>query len=95
MEAAEEKHEIAKNKIKRELTKLWTGELAAVISFWVCFFYFKRAAVKYKDVDFYFISLNCIEFDSYSRFNILVDFVKEVICAAICQNKYKKDIWYT
>jgi len=35
VEAAEEKHEIAKNKIKRELTKLWTGELAAVISFWI------------------------------------------------------------
>ena len=33
MEAAEEKHEIAKNKIKRELTKLWTGELALLYHF--------------------------------------------------------------
>ena len=31
-----------KSKIKQELTKLWTGELAAVISFWICFFIFKK-----------------------------------------------------
>ena len=48
MEAAEEKHEIAKNKIKRELTKLWTGELAAVISFWVCFFTLKERLLNTK-----------------------------------------------
>ena len=29
------------NKIKQELTKLWTGELVAVISFWICFYIFK------------------------------------------------------
>lgn len=28
---------LLKNRIKNELTKLWTGELVAVISFWVCF----------------------------------------------------------
>jgi len=56
------------------------------------FFCFKRLALKYNDVDFYFISTNCIEFNSYSGFLILADFVKEIIQAAICQNKYKKDI---
>ena len=30
------------SKIKQELTKLWTGELVAVISFWICFFIFKK-----------------------------------------------------
>ena len=32
---------LLKNRIKNELTKLWTGELVAVISFWVCFFIIK------------------------------------------------------
>ncbi len=32
----------SKEKLRRELTKLWTGELAAVISFWVCFFVIKK-----------------------------------------------------
>lgn len=32
---------LLKNRIKNELTKLWTGELVAVISFWVCFFVIK------------------------------------------------------
>ncbi len=33
----------SKEKLRRELTKLWTGELAAVISFWVCFFVIKKS----------------------------------------------------
>ena len=28
-------------KVKKELTNLWTGELAAVVSFWGCFFVMK------------------------------------------------------
>lgn len=32
----------SKEKLRRELTKLWTGELAAVISFWACFFVIKQ-----------------------------------------------------
>ena len=37
------------SKIKQELTKLWTGELFAVISFWICFFIFKKWLInKYK-----------------------------------------------
>jgi len=27
--------------VKKELTKLWTGELASVVSFWMCFFVIK------------------------------------------------------
>ena len=37
-----------KNKIKHELTKLWTGELVAVISFWICFFIFKKWLINTK-----------------------------------------------
>ena len=37
-----------KSKIKQELTKLWTGELAAVISFWICFFIFKKWLINTK-----------------------------------------------
>ena len=29
------------DKLKKEFTRLWTGELAAVVSFWFCFFCFK------------------------------------------------------
>lgn len=29
------------DKVKQELTRLWTGELAAVVSFWICFFTIK------------------------------------------------------
>ena len=36
------------NKIKHELTKLWTGELVAVISFWICFFIFKKWLINTK-----------------------------------------------
>lgn len=28
--------------LKKELTKLWTGELASIISFWLCFFVIKE-----------------------------------------------------
>ena len=31
-----------REKIKKELISLCTGELAAVISFWFCFFMFKK-----------------------------------------------------
>ncbi|ERJ80152.1 hypothetical protein HMPREF1987_02010 [Peptostreptococcaceae bacterium oral taxon 113 str. W5053] len=37
-----------KNKIKHELTKLWTGELVAVISFWICLFIFKKWLISTK-----------------------------------------------
>ena len=37
-----------KSKIKHELTKLWTGELVAVISFWICFFIFKKWLINTK-----------------------------------------------
>ena len=37
-----------KNKIKQELTKLWTGELVAVISFWICFYIFKKWLINTK-----------------------------------------------
>ena len=37
-----------KSKIKQELTKLWTGELVAVISFWICFFIFKKWLINTK-----------------------------------------------
>ena len=84
-----------KSKIKQELIRLWTGELVAVISFWICFFYFQKVAYKYKNVNFCHISVGCIEFYPYSRLNILVNFVKEAIHAAICHNKYKKDIQHT
>lgn len=33
---------LLQEKLKRELKKLWTGELAAVISFWLCFFVIKK-----------------------------------------------------
>lgn len=36
------------SKIKQELTKLWTGELVAVISFWICFFIFKKWLINTK-----------------------------------------------
>ena len=36
------------NKIKQELTKLWTGELVAVISFWICFYIFKKWLINTK-----------------------------------------------
>ena len=36
------------SKIKHELTKLWTGELVAVISFWICFFIFKKWLINTK-----------------------------------------------
>ena len=36
------------SKIKQELTKLWTGELFAVISFWICFFIFKKWLINTK-----------------------------------------------
>lgn len=32
---------LPQNKTKHELTKLWTGELMAVVSFWLCFFALK------------------------------------------------------
>ena len=75
-----------KSKIKLELTKLWTGDM---------FLYFQKVAYKYKNVNFCYISVDCIEFDPYSRLNILVNSVKEVIHTAICHNKYKKDIQHT
>ena len=37
-----------KSKIKHELTKLWTGELVAVISFWICFYIFKKWLINTK-----------------------------------------------
>ena len=37
-----------KSKIKQELTKLWIGELVAVISFWICFFIFKKWLINTK-----------------------------------------------
>ena len=37
-----------KSKIKQELTKLWTGELVAVISFWICFYIFKKWLINTK-----------------------------------------------
>ena len=37
-----------KSKIKHELTKLWTGELVAVISFWICLFIFKKWLISTK-----------------------------------------------
>lgn len=36
------------SKIKQELTKLWTGELVAVISFWICFYIFKKWLINTK-----------------------------------------------
>ncbi len=30
-----------KENVKQELTKLWTGELASVVTFWMCFFVIK------------------------------------------------------
>ena len=36
------------SKIKQELTKLWIGELVAVISFWICFFIFKKWLINTK-----------------------------------------------
>ena len=36
------------SKIKQELTKLWTGELVAVISFWMCFYIFKKWLINTK-----------------------------------------------
>ena len=84
-----------KSKIKQELTKLWTGELVAVLSFWICFFYFQKVDFKYKNVNFSHISVDCIEFYPYSRLNILVNSVKETIHTAICYNKYKKNIQHT
>ena len=36
------------SKIKQELTKLWTGEFVAVISFWICFFIFKKWLINTK-----------------------------------------------
>lgn len=32
---------VMKERLKSELTRLWTGELAAVVMFWVCFFTFR------------------------------------------------------
>ena len=37
-----------KSKIKQELIRLWTGELVAVISFWICFFIFKKWLINTK-----------------------------------------------
>ena len=37
-----------KSKIKQELTKLWTGELVAVIAFWICFYIFKKWLINTK-----------------------------------------------
>ena len=54
------------------------------------FFYFQKVAYKYKNVNFCHISVGCIEFNPYSRLNILVNFVKKTIYTAICYNKYKK-----
>ena len=56
------------------------------------FFYFQKVAYKYKNVNFSHISVDCIEFDSYSRLNILVNFVKEAIHATVCYKKYREDI---
>ena len=36
------------SKIKQELTKLWTGEFVAVISFWICFYIFKKWLINTK-----------------------------------------------
>ena len=36
------------SKIKQELTKLWTGELVAVISFLICFYIFKKWLINIK-----------------------------------------------
>ena len=36
------------SKIKQKLTKLWTGELVAVISFWICFYIFKKWLINTK-----------------------------------------------
>ena len=36
------------SKIKQELIRLWTGELVAVISFWICFFIFKKWLINTK-----------------------------------------------
>ena len=36
------------SKIKQELTKLWTRELVAVISFWICFYIFKKWLINTK-----------------------------------------------
>ena len=32
---------LQQEKIKKELINLWTGELAAVVAFWMCFFTMK------------------------------------------------------
>ena len=73
-----------KKLMKRKLTSLATGELVAVLVFWMNFFPAQKMDSYYWSFDFYFFLLVCTEFYSDTGLCFLVAFDKKDFQSKIC-----------